>query len=82
MAEFFSRFDGGEIIAMLAVAGVFLCGAIGIITDHLHKMRVTTLKEEMINRGMSAGEIQTVLNAGRRSCRRRAEREESLNAGA
>jgi hypothetical protein len=80
MAEFFSRFNGGEIIGMFAVAGVFLCGVVGIITDHLHKMRLTALKEEMVKQGMTPDEIQAVLVAGKRSCRRRAERDESLRS--
>jgi hypothetical protein len=77
MVEFLSRFNGGELIGMVAVSGVFLCGVVAIITDHLHKMRQTALKEDLVNRGMSAEDIQAVLSAGKRSCRKRREREES-----
>ena len=80
MTEFLSRFNGGEIIGMVAVAGVFLCGALGIITDCFHKLRVTALKEEMVKQGMSAEDIQTVLTAGKRSCKKKRERDESFQS--
>jgi hypothetical protein len=79
MNEVLSKFDGGEIIGLIAVAGAFLCGILGICLGFYyqwHESRRTEimagLKQELLNRGMSAEEIQTVLEAGSNSPFRRA----------
>jgi hypothetical protein len=64
MNDFLSRFDGGELIGLVAVAGGLLCGIVGIIGHFWHENRLTALKRDMVERGMSAEEIETVVVAG------------------
>jgi hypothetical protein len=68
MQEVLSKFNAGELIALVAVGGglliPILCGVTAIITDYLFKSRMLTLKHDMLNRGMSAEEIAIVLDAG------------------
>jgi hypothetical protein len=68
MTEFLAKFDGGELIGLVAVAGGLLCGLVcgttAIIMDHWCKLRQMALKQDLVNRGMSADEIQVVLDAG------------------
>jgi hypothetical protein len=75
MTEFLSKFDGGELIGLVAVAGGLLvgliCGTAGIVMGCLHSMRQLALKQDMIQRGMSAEEICTIMDAGtHRSCKK------------
>ena len=74
MTEVLTKFDSGEIIGLVAVVGTFLCGVLGILLGFYvhwqkHRKAETTaaLKQDMLNRGMSAEEIQTVLEAGSKS---------------
>jgi len=75
MADFFSRFDGGEIIGLVAVAGGMLIALVAIVGGFVHHSRLIALKQDMVSRGMSVEEIQAVVNAGsdhghkRHSCR-------------
>jgi hypothetical protein len=68
MSEFLSKFDAGELIGLVAVAGglliPILCGVTAILTEHFYKVRQLALKQDMINRGMSADEIRDVIDAG------------------
>jgi hypothetical protein len=68
MDELLSKLDGGELIALVAVGGGLLCGIVGIIMGcWLEMRRVSTnaaLKQDMLDRGMCAEDIRTVLNAG------------------
>lgn len=68
MEELLYRFTPGQTIALVAVAGGLLCGIIGIIMGcwtEMRKVEITAaLKQDMLNRGMSVDEIQTVMNAG------------------
>ena len=64
MSELLSRLDGGEIIGLVAVGGSMLTVLVAILGGLWHRNRLTSLKHEMVSRGMSADEIQTVLNAG------------------
>jgi len=72
MQEFLSKFDGGELIGLVAVSGGLLCGILcgvtGIIMGCWVELRKTeaaaTLKQDMLNRGMSADEIRMVIEAG------------------
>ena len=77
MTEFLSKFDGGELIGLVAVAGGLfvglVCGASAIIMGRLHSMRQLALKQDMIHRGMSADEICAIMDAGTqrgRKCRK------------
>ena len=75
MTEFLSKFDAGELIGFVAVAGGLLCGLVcgtaAIVMDHLCKLRQLALKQDMLNRGMSAEEIQAVFDAGTSHGRKR-----------
>jgi len=64
MNDFLSRFDGGELIGLVAVVGGLLCGLVSIAGHFWHEGRQTALKRDMLERGMSAEEIQAVLYAG------------------
>ena len=68
MSDLLSKFDPGQFIGLVAVGGAMLipilCGITAIITDYLHKVRQLELKRELLNHGMSADEIRTVLDAG------------------
>ena len=68
MTEFLSKFDAGETIGLVAVAGGMLCGITAIVGGIVAKCwchaRDLAFKEEMIARGMSADEIRTVIECG------------------
>jgi hypothetical protein len=68
MVEFLSKFGAGELIAIISVAGGLLCGTIVMIGDYWCKIRKAELqarlKQDMLDRGMSAEEIRDVLEAG------------------
>jgi hypothetical protein len=69
MYEFLSTMRGGEIIGLVAVAGGLLCGIVSIVVGGMYKMRQLALKEEMVQRGMSADEICAVIGSGSGSCK-------------
>jgi hypothetical protein len=83
MTELFSKFDSEQFIGLVAVAGGLLCGItaiVGAFWFHIRKAEIdAALKQDMLNRGMSAEDIRTVLDAGtnrtldvqvgKRSCR-------------
>jgi hypothetical protein len=68
MTDFFSRFRSDEIVGLITVVGglIFLIVPIvGTFWYKIHKTSVNAaLKQDMLNRGMSAEEIKTVLEAG------------------
>jgi hypothetical protein len=74
MLELLSRFDSGELIGLVAVVGAFLCGLPAVVMGIWLAIRQTetaaALKQDMLNRGMSAEEIRIVLEAGSGSCRK------------
>lgn len=74
MSEVLSKFDSGELIGLVAVVGGLLCGIIAIVMGCWLELRRTetsaALKQDMLNRGMSADEIRTVLEAGSRESRK------------
>ena len=84
MSEFLSKFDAGELIGLVAVGGglliPILCGLTAIVTEHFFKLRQLALKQDMINRGMSAEEIQMVLDAGTKSSRKNCRRGQTTQA--
>jgi hypothetical protein len=65
---------GHEIVPVLAIVGGLLIAAIGIFVGSWRKVRQAemdaALKQDMLNRGMSAEEIERVLKAssGTKSC--------------
>jgi hypothetical protein len=78
MNEFLAKFDSDQLIGLVAVAGGLLCGIIailgGIIGGAWQRVRKAEieagLKQEMLNRGMSAEEIRTVIDAGTKRSRK------------
>jgi len=64
MNDFLSRFDGGELIGLVSVAGGLLIAIVSIVTAGYCKVRKLALKEAMIERGLSAEDICAVLDAG------------------
>jgi hypothetical protein len=62
---------GESIIPVIAILGGFLVAAIGIVASTWRKHRQTemeiALKHEMLNRGMSAEEIERVIKASKTS---------------
>src|SRR5262245_57785318 len=72
LSEFLSRFDSGELIGLIALAGGMTVGLIlgimgillGFYTQRLKYRRaeiLAALKQDMLNRGMPANEICMVL---------------------
>ncbi|HEV8058286.1 MAG TPA: hypothetical protein VGP68_00305 [Gemmataceae bacterium] len=80
MVELLTRFEPGELIGLVAVVGGLLCGIVAIIAGSWFKMREITLKEEMVNRGMSAEEIRLVLDGGSKSGCGRSEESKSCRS--
>ena len=74
MTEFLSKFNAGELIALIAVGGglliPILCGVTAIITDNFYKIRLLSFKQELINRGMTTEEICAVVEAGKKRSRK------------
>ncbi len=68
MSEILSRFAFGELLGFLSVGGGLLIGLVAVAGSMWLEVRKTetaaSLKQDMLNRGMSAEEIQTVLDAG------------------
>jgi hypothetical protein len=74
MEYLLSKFDGGELIALVSVVGGLLCAITAILAGTWSKVRRTeiaaALKQDMLNRGMSADDIRTVLDAASKSSRK------------
>jgi hypothetical protein len=69
MYEYLSRFSPGEMIALVSIVGglfVVIFAVAGDIWQRVRKVEIETkLKQDMLDRGMSADEIRTVLDAGK-----------------
>jgi hypothetical protein len=72
MYDLLSNLNGWGLILITAVAGgvllLLISSITAIVANHLLKIREldnsTQLKQDMLDRGMSADEIKTVLEAG------------------
>jgi len=68
LADTLSRFNFGELMGFLAVGGGLLIALVAIVGGYwteIRKIEISAaLKQDMLSRGMSADEIQTVLEAG------------------
>ena len=84
MTEILSKFDAGEIIGLVAVGGGLLCGILcgttAIVMEHLCKLRQLALKQDMISRGLSVEEIQSVMDAGTGKGRKKLEKDRTCSA--
>ena len=67
MLELLTELNGGELIGLIAVVGAMLVAAIKVIAGSWQRTRCTeieaSLKHDMLERGMSADEIERVLKA-------------------
>ncbi len=68
MIELLSKFEAGEIIGLAAVIGGCICGLAAIVMGiwlELRKAEIAgKLKQDMLERNMSAEDIRVVLEAG------------------
>jgi hypothetical protein len=68
MGDYLSKLDGGELIAVIAIVGGLICGMLVLLGEIWRRSRKAEidarLKTDMLDRGMSAEEIKTVLEAG------------------
>ena len=82
MHDLMDKFSSDELLGLVAILGAFACGLVigplGIALGFYHQAQETrraetlaALKQDMLNRGMSADEIQTILEAGTTAVRSR-----------
>ena len=71
MLDLLSKMKPGEFIGLVAVVGGLVVGAISILVNYWRRVRLAeleaALKQQMLDRGMAAAEIEQVLKASRRS---------------
>jgi hypothetical protein len=70
MSELLGKLNGGELIGLCAAVGGLLVAAIAVITHQWRRVRVAeieaTLKQQMLDKGMTAADIEQVMMASRR----------------
>lgn len=68
MPEFFDHFSSGQILGFSGIIGGVLIALTAIVFSQWRKVRVAeiegALKQQMLDKGMSAAEIAQVMNAG------------------
>jgi hypothetical protein len=71
MVELLTRLPHDEFIGLVAIIGCAICGTLGLLFAAYYQWASTrraeitaSLKKDMLDRGMSAEEIRTVLEAG------------------
>jgi hypothetical protein len=73
MMEVLSKFDSGELLGLVSIVGGMVFSGLVIAGTHWRAVRMAEisarLKQDMLDRGMSADEIKTVLEAGPKGCR-------------
>jgi hypothetical protein len=79
-----SRFNYWELMGFLALGGALFIPVIAIVgalwADIRKAELAAALKHDMLDRGLSADEIQAVLNAGKKHARKLAREAQVLNA--
>jgi hypothetical protein len=69
MFEILWNFSPGQLIGLVAVSGGLVVAAIAIIASHWCRVRLgeieASLKQQMLEKGMSAAEIDQVIKARR-----------------
>jgi hypothetical protein len=78
VGDFFSKFTSSELIALVAVGGGLLLAIISTIVGQWRRVRLAefdaSLKQQMLEKGMSPAEIEQVIKAtSRRQCESQAE---------
>ena len=83
MGDMFSRFNFGELMGFLSVGGglfIALVAIVGNLWADVRKSELSAaLKHDMLDRGLSADEIMTVLNAGTKRARKVAHESHALS---
>jgi hypothetical protein len=64
MSDIWSKISSGQLIWIVAIGGGLLWGIVCSVGKHWERIRKVELKQDMLNRGMTAEEIKTVLDAG------------------
>ena len=68
------EFQPGQLIGLVAVSGGLVVAAIAIIASHWCRVRLgeieASLKQQMLEKGMSAAEIEQVIKADKKSISR------------
>ncbi|HEX4071738.1 MAG TPA: hypothetical protein VHX68_11225 [Planctomycetaceae bacterium] len=68
MSDLLSRMNFGELIALISIGGGLLIALVAVaggMWTNVRKAEIEAdLKHEMLNRGMTAEEIRTVIDAG------------------
>ena len=63
----FNKLEGGEIIGLVSVVGGLLVAIIAVVSVQWRRVRVAeidgSLKQQMLDKGMSAAEIEAVMKA-------------------
>ena len=71
MYDYLLRFSPGEMIAIVSIVGGLLVVMFSLAADIWQRARKVEieakLKQDMLDRGMSADEIRTVLDAGKKT---------------
>jgi hypothetical protein len=68
MVDYLTKYTPGELMGLVSIVGGLICGTVTILAIYwysCHKVDVDArLKADMLDRGLSAEEIKTVLEAG------------------
>jgi hypothetical protein len=72
MEEFLAKFNAGQIIGLVAVLIGPVIAVVAILATQWRRVRIAemegALKQQMLDKGMSAAEIVQVMNAGPEPC--------------
>ena len=65
--DLFNKLEGGEVIGLVSVVGGLLVAIIAVASVQWRRVRIAeidgSLKQQMLDKGMSAAEIETVMKA-------------------
>ncbi len=74
MYELLSKMEPGQLIGLVSVVGVYVCGIVAIVMGVGLAIRrvelAAALKKDMLERGMTAEEIRIVMEAGSKNSQR------------
>jgi hypothetical protein len=72
--EFFDKFNAGELIGLAAVLIGPVVAIVAVVSTQWRKVRIAeleaALKQQMLDKGMSADQIEQVMNASQDPCSR------------